>query len=623
MKLSKNFRMINIIFLAAIAITFLCIMIFRSNASIQDRLFDLMESFFHRTLDRREWQDRFNGSWAFFPLITEIKVLALIWIGRFLAGFIKSSTGNVREGNRIDVFFGSRMLAFVLGVIIVSLFAIAVYYTPVMIPDGSGRHTNLFLVIVGAALYAGFIVFLKKAIENLRLKRNTDFISIDKRSLCLFFILIIFIDLVWFLVFYPGLAMTDTKAIVLQGLSISSQHPWLYCLLVDMLVRIMSALGLGYEGVFVFMSLLQIVLSALVFTHCIYVLMKEHINKYMLYTIMSVYVLSPIYAYFSIYLVKDTLFSLVVIELVIFLYEYLKSEGKILTSRKDYIRIVLLCVGMLLRNNGKYMLIFTLLCMLLLDIYNYKKVLAIVFIIICTSTLTSTVETAGGITHNFRETVGIPIQQISAVVTNAGNISENEAEFINRILPVDKIKSSYDPYLVDRIKFNEKFDWEYLNANKKEFLKIWTGLLVKNLPVYIEAYGKATCGLWAVKKGYIERPDSLNYGFGRDFTDSYGIHVKTVLPEGMDNKLSDLMYRFTDVTPGEGQLLWIVLLLSIVFMLLNANRYFIIFAPVIGGYITLFLATPGAYSWRYIYYAALLVPFLIGLLFADYDVTVI
>lgn len=598
------------------AVSFAVIMVFKSSVSLQSHLFDFMESFFHRSLDRNEWQERFNGSWVCFPLIAEIKLLVLIWTGRLLYDFVKSDKGCLREGNKIDSFFGNRKLVYVLLGVTAFLFSMAVFFTPKVTSNGSGRHTGIFIVILMTGFYAVIIAFLKRSLDKYVERDNNKPSCVNKKALWAVFTLIVLVDLIWFLVFYPGVAMTDTRVVVLQGLSISSQHPWIYCLMVDLLVRVMSAAGFGYEGVFVFMSLTHILFSALVFTHCIYVLMRDQVNKYICYAVAIIYILYPMVGFYTIYLVKDILFSLIVMEWVIFLYDFMKSRGGVLTVRRDYIRLILLCVGMMLRNNGIYMMLFTLFCMLLLDICNYKKVMVIAFVLICTSALTSTVEAAGGITHNFRETVGIPIQQISAVVKYDGNMNEEEKEFINRILPVDEIKEYYNPYSVDSIKFRDDFDWEYLNGNKREFLNVWSRLLVKNLPVYVEAYSKATCGFWAVKRGYIERPDSLNYAFDREFTDSNGIRVKGILPKGLQDKLDDLMYPLTDITPGEGQLLWLVLLLGIVLMLLKGNRSFIIIAPILGGYLTMFLATPGAYCWRYVYFAALAVPFLVGLLFA-------
>ena len=59
---------------------------------------------------------------------------------------------------------------------------------------------------------------------------------------------------------------------------------------------------------------------------------------------------------------------------------------------------------------------------------------------------------------------------------------------------------------------------------------------------------------------------------------------------------------------------WIFIFLSIVFVKLNGNKAFIVIAPIIGGFLTLMISTPGM-TWRYTYYMALVIPLLIGLIF--------
>ena len=275
-------------------------------------------------------------------------------------------------------------------------------------------------------------------------------------------------------------------------------------------------------------------------------------------------------------------------------------------------RIIIL--GMLLRNNGIYMLIFTFLCMLLVESKLYKKTITVILVFFCVLIANNIVESMGDIKHIFRETVGIPIQQLGAVVTYEGDINEGEYEIIDKIMPHDEIKEKYYPYCVDSIKFSENFDWRYLNEHKSEFLMLWAKLLIKNPQIFIEAYAKQTVGLWGIDRSEVDRPDSFTSGFGNDFVEKYSIHVKNLLPENVQKKIEYILYNLTEFTFGEGQLFWIFIFLSIVFVKLNGNKAFIVIAPIIGGFLTLMISTPGM-TWRYTYYMALVIPLLIGLIF--------
>ena len=62
-----------------------------------------------------------------------------------------------------------------------------------------------------------------------------------------------------------------------------------------------------------------------------------------------------------------------------------------------------------------------------------------------------------------------------------------EEEFVNDIIPVEKLKTVYTPQLVDSIKWNEDFNDNFFENHKKEFLKVWFSLFKKNPRIYLES----------------------------------------------------------------------------------------------------------------------------------------
>lgn len=77
------------------------------------------------------------------------------------------------------------------------------------------------------------------------------------------------------------------------------------------------------------------------------------------------------------------------------------------------------------------------------------------------------------------ESYGIPLQQVARVIAYDGNINNVEEEFVNDIIPVEKLKTVYTPQLVDSIKWNEDFNDNFFENHKKEFLKVWFSLFKK------------------------------------------------------------------------------------------------------------------------------------------------
>ena len=169
------------------------------------------------------------------------------------------------------------------------------------------------------------------------------------------------------------------------------------------------------------------------------------------------------------------------------------------------------------------------------------------------------------------------------------------------ILPLEDYQV-YAPGLADPIKWHKNFDNNFLDTHQKEFLLLWARNLPANLSIYTDAYILNTFGFWVpgVKD---------NYGFldTRVNNNDYGI------------KQVDLLERFTGLAGmkkiienrdffGSGTLLWLVLL-SVFFILVKKRyRYLILLLPGILVFLTILIATPVAFSLRYVFILALGLP---------------
>ena len=162
----------------------------------------------------------------------------------------------------------------------------------------------------------------------------------------------------------------------------------------------------------------------------------------------------------------------------------------------------------LTRNNGIYILMLSFLSLVILTIknINYRKkiyfthILSIVFIIL----LTGPGYDILGIQKDKVESYGIPLQQVARVIAYDGNINNVEEEFVNDIIPVEKLKTVYTPQLVDSIKWNEDFNDNFLKIIKGVFESL-VFYLKKNPRIYLESWCLSTYGYWSLNTW------SLNY----------------------------------------------------------------------------------------------------------------
>ncbi|MEE8721666.1 MAG: hypothetical protein SOI38_01565 [Eggerthellaceae bacterium] len=60
----------------------------------------------------------------------------------------------------------------------------------------------------------------------------------------------------------------------------------------------------------------------------------------------------------------------------------------------------------------------------------------------------------------FREAVGVPLQQLSLVVVAGGDLTDEQADELSQIEPLEDIVENYDPRTPEGVKFSGQFDDE-------------------------------------------------------------------------------------------------------------------------------------------------------------------
>ena len=502
---------------------------------------------------------------------------------------------------------------FVPHIIVFILLCISAVLTPSFSYDSSGGSSILYLLAVILIYFgASFCVY-----KLLSIKKINNYAEPGKSTVHLFvhyFIPIMTVGVIYLIIFYPGTCMNDTIYMMLNGIGMANQHPWMYCYLFSFVTKIVIGLGGNYTIVIFLLALLQLFFCAGVFAVSLVWLRKRGLSGLLTHLICAVYCLFPIYNLYMITIVKDVPFSLIIFLWLPILYDCFASNGRILQNKMVIILAAFLVFfSIFLRNNGLYISVVILTGMMFAyGRKHYKRILLLFIALIMAVSLNFVVERHFYIHHLFKETIGIPLQQIAATVSDDGNLTGEEIDFINQIMPIEDMKKEYDPYDSDALKWRgTTVNDDFLDANKKEVLINWAKIGIKNPAIYIESYMKATYGFWSLDNNqylnfaYYSLPDGFE-----DWYKDNGISVQ----DGLSAKMVDSGMFFS---LREGPLFWLFMMLVTSMCLKKGVKSLAVALPVLAGWLTLMVSTPVAFQFRYTLYIMMSIPLLVGMLFID------
>lgn len=503
------------------------------------------------------------------------------------------------------------------------LFGISCVLTPIF---GEGAYklgvSSLFIFFGGAIIFLLVFGLLCLIINFFHKKSKFDMVTINLKSnvfLGVFTIASIIGGLVYLIVFYPGTGMYDTLYILKsEGFGVAIQHPWLYCFLIQKLVDVVQIFGGDYEAALVVEAIIQILIISFTYLYCIKWLMKKKVSKIAVMLVAGYFLLCPILNLYKITLFKDVPFSIILVLWLPFLYEVWETNGESLEKTKNICGMGILIILSLLRNNGIYISFFILIVVLFLYRKKWKRILILGVMLCCVVLGNQMFEKHEGITHLFKETVGIPLQQIAATVYYDGNINEEQYAFIDKVMPIEFIKEKYNPYSADSLKWGEsKLDNDYLRENKVKFMKTWLELCCKNFKIYVRAYLYQTYGFWSVDNSdSCQIYTSINFPAFEEWIQENDISIKSILPSSIQNKAENFLSNISR-SFGAGIWFWLFVEICMVLYWYNDGKVFIVATPAIGAWLTLMISVPVAWQWRYILYIPMMLPLLYGINFKE------
>lgn len=500
------------------------------------------------------------------------------------------------------------------------------------------RSNILQWLIVTAGLiflFVGLLTLFLKLINGEEIT-TTEIATSNKKIFVASAVICLIAWSIYFIAFYPGIVTQDSYSQINQALGyevFSNHHPFMHTLLIRFIVVNIYKITHDLDiGIAVF-TILQMIANALIVAYTQIILNKLKVKKFIRLTALSFYAFNPLVGVYVITMWKDIsmgasllLYLLLIIELL-----YLHNRTK-----KVFIGLFFAGLAVLFsKATGIAMIFLSLIGFIFIMIKDKKinikfSVVIVSSIIVWVTVQTLAINVFGILPTEKGESMSIPLQQIARTVVHCDSeLTAEEKETINEILPYDMIAESYQPRISDPIK--SKFNERAYEENPGKYQKLWLELGKRYPIIYLSAFLNNTYGYWYPETDY-------------QFTspDSYDTVIRMYVKRGWEKWITNPNYKEYNISdeyfaarlnnyyrvnnlrqiPIIGILLSIGLYFWIYFVLFvrcfnqKDKRLFIPLSLVIGVFISC-LVSPVHAEMRYAYPAMVLFPMILILSFKN------
>ena len=446
----------------------------------------------------------------------------------------------------------------------------------------------------------------------------------------------------YYILFFPGTANVDTVVQLMQSFEIPSyineitpihppeayytnHHPFATTKLFEAFFK----LGLNVFGdinigvaIYVFLHMLFL---ATVFTVSLQYLRYIGITRKRILFVQLVIMFLPIFPMYAICMVKDTLFSAFLLLLIIMMYEVARTNGE--CFRKWWFDVLLAvdsALIMLAKNYGMYILIIVAVVYAIVYRKYILQVLVsfvpiiLVYQFLWISVLLPLWNVAP---VGKQEALSVPFQQTARYVSLYGDeVTEEEKEAINGVLPYDRLKKLYEPMLSDWVK--EKYNQEATSEDMRKYFDAWWQMFLKHPGTYIESILNNTYEYWDIDKiSDLEYYEFEPYLQKHDPKGQYEeLYVTNNYNTGGERYAVYQLILMLEKTPvvnifaSLGLLPWLILFMIIFSIFQKRGKYVLDFlVPVI--IYAICMVGPDNGNSRYIMPVIYALPYLIALLF--------
>lgn len=473
--------------------------------------------------------------------------------------------GRCRSGMKESSLKNSRKIGFavVLGIII-SFFYAAGYLIEAHESLDLKDKSFYLRWIVEAVLAAGILFGIWELADRYGEKIISSAKGSNIRFMPPYPLCVLILFLCWtpaWLSIFPGAFNYDAYAEWIQVVShtVTNHHPVIHVLWVGGLLEGFHALTGSYNPGIAVYTCLQMLLLAGIFVYTLRFLKEFHVPDIFCFLALIFYGTAPVIQLFAASTTKDVLFSAALLVFLLSLIRlYCRKETFFQSKQQIAVFGISSFASMILRNNGLYIVVFTLM-IVIFSCWKYRKKLLPVclFIGIAYGLYIGPFfqifqVTPGGV----EEMLSVPLQQMARVYKyDRDSLEEQDVELLCRIIPRENLES-YRSTVSDFVKSG--FQKEEFAENKKEFFILWCKWGMKHPLTYVNSFLINTVDFWypgAVVDGY-------RHADGRSSYFDYKVDIpgeeKILLPRAHDyyeaishdNEVQKKPFAFLVLSPG-------------------------------------------------------------------------
>lgn len=444
----------------------------------------------------------------------------------------------------------------------------------------------------------------------------------------------------YYLMYFPTWLNNDAVWQIEQALGWaerSNHHPYFHTVILKCLFMIGYRLSGTYTGGAAFYTFFQILVMAMVFGFFLYQLYIKGTRILWFVLATAFYAVLPVNALLTICMGKDEFFvaSLILFAWMTAEFDLDAEEGQNRESKEAkskysvfkwiayFVTGLLVC---LLRSNGIFIFMGTAFFLIvgkimkknalightseanvsvkniLAGIIPIKTLLCVLAVLVCYLIYHGPILNALHVEPpDTIEGLTMPTQHILCAYLKGGELTEEEVEMINRVVPVDEVGDYYNPRLFDPVKnyIRTSGNQREIADNRWDYFILWLRVGLRNPMQYLVAEVRQTAGFWAY-----DAPD-YEYVYGEYYMvdNPFGIETQRKL-FSYDNELAmhGYLMGFLELYNKVWSLgfnTWLMVF-CIAYSVYD-RRSVMIFVPFIMMFITLLLATPVYNEFRYAY----------------------
>lgn len=410
-------------------------------------------------------------------------------------------------------------------------------------------------------------------------------------------------------IFFPGIITSDGCGQWAQvtNNSINNSHPFFSTYFMYILSKIWNspAIVMVYQILF-FSGLWSFI--------CNYTRKDKKDFKIQIFYTM-IMCLIPIFSIYSITLWKDVLYSYYLMAIIFLIYIGIKEKFQYKYSSIVFISLFLTLVFSY-RHNGiivAILLLITFIILLFKYKNNYKKILLLIICFVLFNGIIAIPKKQylSKIQNNNENSIstldGFMLWIYGSLIKN-DKISDDDLKILNNVIPIEKWKEIYDPFLINSTSF-EKKDEKYFIEHREEIIDMFKKYTIKNPNTVFIHYMKSDSLLWSpIPIGYVYSYEFTEWGpiYRFDNAKIYGFERKIPEINGLKNVVEYYIsgsnkkpIRVVLYQPGLIMYFAIALIIGLMIKF-KQKKYLLLSLPMIYNICSLVLINP-AQDLRYVY----------------------